>query len=84
MDGFDQHFQVTVPFPLTSAFNFSSIDNFSSENVLAKLGIEPWAGGSEESMLPMCYAAPLMESKFVDNRLLLSSYKIQSRFVAYE
>ena len=47
LDGFDQHFQATVLFPLTPdvLILLSYINNFSPENNLRMLGIEPMAAG---------------------------------------
>ena len=57
LDGFDPLFQATIHFP-APLINLSNIDNFSSENFLGTLGIEPRAAVPEARMLPLCYAAP--------------------------
>ena len=55
-DWFDQHFQPSVQFPLTSSVNKSQQHQ---NKFLGTPRIEPEAAEWDAKILPLCYAAPL-------------------------
>ena len=54
LDGFDQHSQASVHFPLTSNFD-KSLQH--QNKISGKPRIQPRAAGLEARMLPLCFAA---------------------------
>ena len=60
LDGFDQHYQASVRFPLTSPVNKPQQHQKKCSGILR---IEPGATSLEAAMLPLCYAAPLLDLK---------------------
>ena len=69
LDGLDQHFRVTVHFPLTSTVDYpQQHKKISSEKKLGIMGIHPGAAGWEASMLPLSLTAPHFQNSLLSTR----------------
>ena len=67
LDGFDQDYQASVHFPVTSTVNKSQQHR---NKILGMLRIGPGATGCEARILPLCYPAPTLSIFSIEEKLI--------------